>query len=228
MARGNKFKAISTRMLHDDEIDSIMNSIGTMLMANGFVPEIHTTRLLTYKMETDHKRGIYVGLFAPLKWLAPGFALPLRKPSSKLSRVVVQVHDLPIEFTVQEGSRLSIPIALAFGVSAPRPFFAKIENMLAPYAQDLDTAKARVGQFLSGTTFEKRVPEVACDHCGHVQEVTVPIQITRVEGNRGYGPAGSAQVLCSNPDCRELFEVDWDGVRVELRLDWEQKAPGAA
>jgi hypothetical protein len=113
---------------------------------------------------------------------------------------------------------VNITVALAFVVSVPAPLFSTIASMLSPYAVDTDQVEVHAGEFLAGRTFDKKVPGVACDHCGTVQEVTIPISISRIEGDRDYGPGGSATVLCSNPGCNKTFPVNWDNVIVEIDM----------
>jgi hypothetical protein len=183
---------ISTRALNESELDSLMASIGTFLMSRGFTPLTHSTRLLNYRLVT-RRRG-------------------------RFTSALVQVTDLPIDFSVESGSSQRIVAALAFGISAPDTVVARISDLVAPYQVGLDGVRASAVQLLRGKTFDKRVPGVACDHCGYMQEVTVPTEITGVEGNWAYGPGGSATVLCSNPDCRRPFTVDWDSVKAEIRF----------
>jgi len=70
---------------------------------------------------------------------------------------------------------------------------------------------------LVGSTFDIE-KEVACDHCGHKQTVSLPVMVERVEGKKGYGPGGSITVTCSNPECRKTFEVTWDNVVFDIEL----------
>lgn len=214
--KSNASEAVTVRALSGAEMDGLVGAVGTMLMREGYSPEVHTRKLLTYKMEVEKKRGIYVGLFAPLKWIAPGVGLPLRRESSKFSKILVQFTDLPIGFSVEEGSGVEITVAHAVGVSAPKPILREIKKILAPFVTDIEKVKSNAGRFLTGKKFDKKVPGVACDHCGLEQEVTIPVEIARVEGGKGYGPGGSATVLCSNPDCEKTFDVTWDGIIVEV------------
>lgn len=207
---------VMTRVLSDSEMDGVMASMGAKLVAAGFTPLVHTRRLLTYQAEYDRKRGIYVGVFAPIGPVAPGLGLPLGKRGAKVVSTVVQVTDLPVAFSVDGGPGVEVPVALAFGISAPRRLLPDLEGALAACRVTMEQALAGAGDFLAGMSFDKRVPGVECDHCGHAQEVTVPIRITRVDGGRGYGPGGSTTVPCSNTGCGRSFEVTWDSVVVEL------------
>jgi hypothetical protein len=182
----------ATRVLDQGELESLMAQIGGLLAARGFTPLVHTPRLLNYALEK--RRG--------------------RRTAS----VLVQVTDLPIDFTPEYGSSQRIVAAYAFGVAAPDTVLPGITELISPYQVDPERVSANAGQLLKGKNFEKKVPGVACEHCGQVQEVTVPIEITRIEGNRGYGPGGKATVICSNPACRKPFEVDWDNVVVEINI----------
>lgn len=184
---------ISIRVLNEGELDGLMASIGSFLVSRGFTPLTHSTRLLNYRLEIMRRKR-------------------------RFTSALIQVTDLPIVFSVEGGSSQQIVAALAFGISAPDTVVASISDLIAPYEVSLDRVKANAGQLLRGKTFDKRVPGVACDHCGHVQEVTVPTEITGVEGNWAYGPGGSATVLCSNPGCRKPFAVDWDNVVAEIRF----------
>lgn len=212
----NVSEVIVTDLLVGDHLDRVMSDIGVLLMAEGYSPLTHTRRLLAYEREIERKRGIYVGLFAPLKWVAPGFGLPLRKPRRRASRVVVQVTDLPMDFRADGGSNMELAAALAFGVSAPRQILAGIKEILAPHATDLDRVKESSPGLLVGRFFEKTMPNIECDHCGLAQEVSVPLTIARVEGSRGYGPGGSISVVCKNPECGKTFEVSWESVVFEI------------
>lgn len=213
----NLSKVVATRFMPDRELEGVMSTIGMQLMARGYYPRAHTMKLLVYEAEGKAKRGVLVGGFVPVGPVAPGAGVSLRKQGSREARVVVQVTDLPISFSVDEGSNTDITVALAFGISAPAAVFPAIESVLAPYVVDPEQVKARAGEFLQGVTFQKKVPDVTCEHCGRTQEVTIPTTISSIEANRGYGPGGSAAVVCSNPECRKTFTVEWDSVEVEVK-----------
>jgi len=181
---------IPTRVLDRSELESLMASIGGFLIALGFTPLANTPRLLNYAVETRRGR--------------------------RKEQVMVQVTDLPIEFTAEDGSSQSIAAAYAFGIAAPGTLLQGIADIISPYQIELEQASANAGQLLKGKKFDKKVPGVSCDHCRFVQEVTVPIEIERVEGARGYGPGGKATVVCSN--CGKPFEVDWDNVVIEIDI----------
>jgi hypothetical protein len=70
---------------------------------------------------------------------------------------------------------------------------------------------------LAGKTFEIE-KEVECEHCGCKQKAILPVQVERVEGNKGYGPGGSITVVCINPECGKSFEVTWDNVVFDIEL----------
>jgi hypothetical protein len=207
---------VCTRLLSAGEMESVMADIGVVLLAARFAPQAHTNRLLTYQREYGRKSPVYAGLFLPIKVVAPGVAFPLGKGKSKSARAVVKVTDLPVSFSVDEGSAIDIVVGHAFGISAPDDVRPRIEGVLEPYQEDPERLSGGAAQHLVGRPLQKKVPGVACDHCGTVQEVSIPTEIARVEGNRGYGPGGSASVMCSNPLCRKSFDVTWDSVVVEV------------
>jgi hypothetical protein len=209
-------RLVTTRVLLDREIDSIMADIGARLLAEGYAPQVHTARLLSYEKETSKKQAVYGGLFLPIKVVAPGVALPIRKASSKAVSAVVKVTDLPISFSVETGEPQDVVVGHAFGVSAPDDVRAKIEGVLRPFAESLEYLEAHAADFLVGRSFNKKVAGVECDHCGHAQEVTIPVEIARIDGSTGYGPGGTASVVCSNPECHKSFDVTWDSVVVEI------------
>jgi hypothetical protein len=207
---------VCTRLLSAAEMENVMADIGGVLLAAGFAPQAHTNRLLTYQKEYGKKSAIYAGLFLPIKGIAPGAAVPIRKAKSKSARVVVNVTDLPVSFSVDAGSAIDIVVGHAFGISAPDDVRSQIERVLEPYAEDPERLAGDAARHLVGRALQKKVPGVACDHCGTVQEVSIPTEIARIEGNRGYGPGGTASVACSNPLCRKNIDVTWDSVVVEV------------
>lgn len=191
MKRNRASNVITTRVLSDGELDNLMNSIGAHLMSQGFTPLVNTKKLLDYRPAAHGKRA---------------------------TGIVIQVEELPVSFSVDDGPQVSIAVGLAFGISAPAPLYQALASMLVPYAADVEQLKGNAGQFLAGRAFNKKVPGVACDHCGHIQEVTIPFSITRIEGNCGYGPGGSATVVCSNRACNRSFPVTWDDVIIEIDM----------
>jgi rRNA maturation protein Nop10 len=56
-------------------------------------------------------------------------------------------------------------------------------------------------------TFETQ-QEVECESCGEKFEVTVPVKILKVVGNKGFGPGYSTKEEC--PACGELNNYHWD------------------
>lgn len=62
-------------------------------------------------------------------------------------------------------------------------------------------------QLLEGQTFETQ-QEVECEYCGDKFEVTVPVRIQKVVGNKGFGPGYSTKQEC--PACGELNKYHWD------------------
>ena len=200
MKRDQGTKAINTRLLSDSELDNLMNSFGAYLTSQGFTPLVHSRKLLQYQAQTQGKRG-HGG------------------KKSKVVQVSVSVTDLPIGFGVYDGPEVDVPVGLGFGISAPSLVSSTLVSMLAPYAEDLERLKEDSGKYLVGMTFNKRVPGVACDHCGYVQEVTIPISISRVEGIRGYGPGGSVTVICKK--CNRSFPVNWDSLTIEIDMTWK-------
>lgn len=214
----NASAVIPIRVLTDAQLDNVMGMVGTLLVADGFLPLTHTRRLLTYQKELKRKGGVYVGALVPLGPVAPGVGLPVSKPGSKVATAVVNVTDLPIDFHAEDGSSEQVVAALAFGISAPPDLLRSISEVVSPYAVELDEVKANIGQLLVGKTFQKTIPDIACDHCGYVQQVTVPIRIARIEGSLGHGPGGTATVLCSNPACLKTFEVTWDNVVIQVDI----------
>lgn len=116
---------------------------------------------------------------------------------------------------VDEREAVRLPVCLRFDIDGPAAIRNQITRVLAPHAIDIDRVIEHPERVLVGKTFEKKV-EVSCDHCGRPQEVSIPFQIERVEGDRGYGPGGSINVTCYNSGCNKPFEVTWDNVIVEL------------
>lgn len=210
-------EVVATRVLSTSELDNLTNAMGAYLMAQGYEPQAHTNKMLRYELAAAGRRGIYVGLFAPLNWIAPGIAIPVGGKKPGASAVVVQVTDLPFTFGVDEGPGVDITVGHAFGISAPASVFSALREMVSPYAEDLDKLKSRACSVLEGRTFRKKVPGIACDHCGTVQEVPIQVAVERVEGNTAYGPGGSTTAVCSNPACGKTFPVSWD--RVVFQID---------
>jgi hypothetical protein len=152
--------------------------------------------------------------------VAPGVAVPVGGKKSKVVQVSVSVTDLPIGFQVDDGPEVDVPVGLAFGINAPSLISSTLVSMLAPYTEDLERLKDDSGKYLVGMTFNKRVPGIACDHCGYVQEVTVPTSISSVEGTRGNGPGGSVTVICKK--CNRSFPFSWGSLTIELDLTWKK------
>lgn len=213
-----KSSVVSTRVLPEGELENLMNSIGVYLANQGFSPKTHTNRLLEYQAALPGRRGVYIGLFAPIGGLAPGVAVPVGGKEPKVVIAHVEVTDLPVSFCLEEGSWFDVTVGHAFGISAPAPVYPALVSMVAPYAADLDTLRDNAGKYFEGKTVNKKVPGIECDHCGYVQEVTIPITISNIEGNMGYGPGGSVAVLCSNPACNKEFIVSWENLVVEIDM----------
>lgn len=201
MTRYQGTKAISTRLLTDGELDNLMNSFGAYLTSQGFIPLVHSRKLLQYQAQTQGKRG-HAG------------------KKSEVLQVSVRVEDLPIGFGVDAGQEIDVPIGHAFGVSAPSLISSTMVSMLAPYAEDIERLKENSGKYLVGITFNKRVPGVVCDHCGYVQEVTIPISISSVEGIRGMVQDGSVTVICKK--CNKSFPFSWVNVTIEIDMTWKK------
>lgn len=180
---------ISTRPLSALEMENVLSAIGAELFARGYEPQLHSRNLLEYRREIKRK---------------------------KYALAIVRVADLPVEFTGEEGGPAEIVAGHAFGVSAAPEVATAIVAVLQPYEETTDNLSVRSASLLVGRTFEKKVPDVECDHCGTKQEVTVPIQIDRIEGNRGYGPGGCVQVKCCK--CHEAFDLTWPDVAIEIRF----------
>ena len=62
-------------------------------------------------------------------------------------------------------------------------------------------------QLFEGQAF-KTQQEVECEHCGEKFDVTVPVTILKVVGNKGFGPGYSIKDEC--PACGELNKYQWD------------------
>jgi hypothetical protein len=120
-----------------------------------------------------------------------------------------------LNLQVDERDTVRLPVCLRFEINAPAGIRNQITRVLAPCAVDIDLLIEHPEGVLVGKTFEKKV-EVSCDHCGRPQEVSIPFQIERVDGTKGYGPGGSMTVTCSNPGCGKPYKVTWDNVIVEL------------
>lgn len=203
---------VMTEVLDSNRLEDVMASIGALLISEGYSPAAHSRMLLNYEKELQRRRGIYVGLLAPLSWIAPGLAVPLRKPGSVSTSVTVQVTKLPIGFRIGSEPEVEVTAALAFGISAPNAMMSAIKRILAPYVTDTGSAAEKAGRLLVGRTFYYEVPEVTCEHCGVKQPARIPVTVTSVDGRRGRGPAGTAKIRCSNPYCCRDFDVEWDGV----------------
>lgn len=211
-AMKHRSEVIPVRLLTDSELDNLTNSMGAGLMAAGYAPRVHTRKLLRYELEGLSGRPKYVGLFAPLGWFAPGVAVPAGGRKARKTAVVVQVTDLPFTFSVEPDRGIDVPVGHAFGISAPGEVFGPLAALLAPYREELEAMKRDACRVLEGVSFVKKVPGVACDHCGFVQEVPIRITVERVDGHTAYGPGGSCTVACSNPACGQTFPVSWDGI----------------
>lgn len=70
-------------------------------------------------------------------------------------------------------------------------------------------------QLLKGQTFETQ-QEVKCDSCGEKFEVTVPVKIQKVVGDKGFGPGYSTKQEC--PACGELNKYHWDQTVANIRI----------
>ena len=70
-------------------------------------------------------------------------------------------------------------------------------------------------QLLEGQTFQTQ-QEMKCEFCDEEFEVTVPVRIQKVIGNKGYGPGFSTKQEC--PKCGELNECTWAKTVVEIRM----------
>jgi hypothetical protein len=191
---------ISTRLLSERERDGVLSSIGGALFASGYEPCHHGRDLLEYQKVTKRSSGI------PLLW----------GPKVEYTRAVVRVTDLPIEFTPEGAAPVEVIVGHAFGISAWTPVRQDIEKMLAPFTKGIDELKAGAPQYFVGRTVYKKTT-VECDHCGTSQAVTIPLQVTSMEGDIGHGPGGRMTVTCSNPECSKEFEVTWDSVAIQVQ-----------
>lgn len=199
MEQGRASTGITTRVFSDRDLENFLSAIGTHLRSHGYSPQVHSKSLLDYRAATPAKRGIF---------------------GKKLTNadVVIKITELPIGFSVDEGPTVTITVGLGFVINAPAPLCQTFAAWLAPYVASPDELLSSAGQFLAGRTFNKRLAGLACEHCGHVQEVTIPFSISRIEGNRGYGPGGSTTVVCSNSACNKSFIVNWDSIVVEIDM----------
>lgn len=81
--------------------------------------------------------------------------------------------------------------------------------------KNLDELAENPQQILVGQTFETQ-QEVECEHCGEKFEVTVPVRIQKVVGNRGFGPGYTTKQAC--PACGELDEYHWDKTVATIQI----------
>lgn len=56
--------------------------------------------------------------------------------------------------------------------------------------------------------------EVSCEGCEKLYVISIPLEITRVEGTTGYGPGGSISATC--PVCGLQNEYTWSDCIVEI------------
>lgn len=190
---------ITTRALSEGELANLFNSIGSYLLSQGMARQSHSMSLLDYRVVVPAKRGIF-------------------GKRSRSIEVVVQVTELPVKYSVGGGPQINITAGLAFSIRAPSTLYQTVASFIAPYAATTELLQVNAAKALAGTTFEKRVPGVACDHCGYVQEIAIPCSIERIEGNLGYGPGGAVTVTCSNRACNMSFPVSWDNVIVQIQM----------
>jgi hypothetical protein len=199
---------ISTRLLSERERESVLSAIGGALFAGGYEPCHHSRDLLEYQKVVKRSSGV------PLLW----------GPSVVYTRAVVRVTDLPIEFTPEGMEPVEVIIGHAFGISAWTPVRQDVEKMLAPYAKGLQELKAHAPDYFVGKTVYKKTT-VECDHCGHPQEIIVPVVVTSMEDGVGHAPGGKVTVTCTSPECGKPFDVTWDGVSIQIQYVAEGGAP---
>lgn len=81
--------------------------------------------------------------------------------------------------------------------------------------KNLNDLAANPQQLLEGQTLEAE-QEVECEHCGYKFEVTVPVRIQKVVGNKAFGPGYSTKEEC--PGCGELNKYQWDQTVVTIEI----------
>jgi hypothetical protein len=197
--------------MEDKELDGLLASIGAGLVAEDFMPQGSVPGLYVY--EKRKKPSIVITILLLLLWIIPGIVYLLLAGGREV--VSIQITELPLNLQVDDKDTVRLPVCLRFDINAPASIRNQINMVLAPFVIVIDRLIEHPEGVLVGKTFEKKV-DVNCDHCGRPQEASIPFQIERVDGTRGYGPGGSITVTCSNPDCGKPFEVTWDNVIVEL------------
>jgi len=202
---------VVTRLIHEDELQGILASIGAGLVAQGFVPQGNVPGLYVY--ERKKRPSIAITVLLLLLFIIPGIIYLIL--GGEHTVVSINVTELPLNIQVDGADTIRLPVCLSFMVNAPGNIRQQIAGVLAPYAVDIDGIIEHPEGVLVGETLQKKV-EVDCENCGQRQQISIPFRIERVEGERGYGPGGSVTVTCSNPGCGKPFEVDWDNVIVEL------------
>lgn len=215
MGKRMQSKVVTVRLMTDDELDGLMSLIGAYLMSRDYVPLLHTRKMIHYVPAIlQRKRRACIGLFVPVGPVVPGVAFSVGGKKPRTPQAIVRVTDLPVGLGVDGGPSTDIAVGHALGVLAQGPVYDEICGMIAPYSESLERLKAQSGKHVVGMKFDKKVPGVACDFCGHKQEIIIRPEITEVEGTIGTGPAGSAHIACSS--CGKTFEVEWTGVVVEI------------
>jgi len=202
-------------MIEPEQLDALLASAGEMLAAGGFIPQGSTPGLYAY--QKNRRPSIIIAVLLLLLWIIPGLIYLFLGGRKEV--VTVRTGRLSeIEFPITGAVWLSeIPPVFLVNVRAPAGTRRQILSALEPYAVDLDYLVAHPGQIFVGRSLGKK-QMIDCEHCGHVQEITIPFVVDRVEGNRGYGSGGSITVTCENPQCGKPFEVDWDNVILDLQF----------
>ncbi|MBK5093106.1 MAG: hypothetical protein JJE48_06290 [Actinobacteria bacterium] len=202
---------VITRILEEKELERLVSSIGSMLVAEGFMPQGNVPGLYVY--EKKKRPSVVITILLLLLLIIPGIVYLLLGGSRTV--VSIQVTEVPLNLKIDDRDKISIPIGLGFGIKAPGSIGKRIVKILEPHEIDPSCIEAHPEQLVIGMDFQKKV-QVGCDHCGMTQEAAVPLHIKKVEGDRGYGPGGKMTVTCTNPDCGRQFDVTWDNVIVQL------------
>jgi len=206
-------QGVITRLFEHSELEGLLASIGAGLVAQGFVPQGNVPGLYVY--ERKKRPSVVITILLLLLWIIPGIVYIIL--GGERTVVSIKVTELPLGIQVDGADAIWLPVCLTFIINAPPKFRKQIAGVLAPYAIDIDRVIEHPGLVLVGKTLQKTI-EVDCDHCGRPRQVSIPLRIDRVEGDRGYGPGASITVTCCNPGCGKPFEVTWDNVIVELVL----------
>lgn len=191
-------RVITTQILSDSNLDSLLHSISTYLVSQGLTSVVHSRELLDYRPKPPKKRGI--------------FSFP--SLGSKSKRVVIEITEIPSGLTSDAG--VSIGLGLAFEVTTPAPIFQSLASLLAPYAVEIEQLQTNTGRLIVGRTYNATVSGATCDYCGHTQKVTIQFSLTEIVGGKGYAPGGNTVVICSNSACGKRFPIYWCKIEIDM------------